>query len=165
MVTACTTSTIVNYHMNNQLTWLETGIINFFKQLQASWQQLLPWNVLMMHHDLYMQSLSTVDQNHTQLYQQYHQQWTINEVNMDWYYFICNWGNCNGDFNWIWRWYKGGIFNIYSSRTRNPGVLTHNFEVMTVTLGLWNIHQKYFYRCASVVSCGSIWHNPQSYAT
>ena len=32
------------------------------------------------------------------------------------------------------------IFKIYSSTTRNPGDMTHNFEVMTVTLGLWTSH-------------------------
>ena len=32
------------------------------------------------------------------------------------------------------------IVKIYSSRTRNSGVMTHNFEVMNITLGLWTSH-------------------------
>ena len=32
------------------------------------------------------------------------------------------------------------IFKICSSRTDNPGVMNHNFEVMTVTPGLWTSH-------------------------
>ena len=42
------------------------------------------------------------------------------------------------------------ICKIYSSTTRNPGVMIHNFEVMTITPGLWTNHNHSSYPLPAV---------------
>ena len=86
---------------------------------------------------------STVDHNHYQYHQQCHQQLDMNEIVwscMQWIWSLIIWVVIEVMIEEYTAKGQNSIFKIYSSRTRNPSVMTHNFEVMTVTPGLWTSH-------------------------
>ena len=64
-----------------------------------------------------------------------------------------------------WRGIQMNIIFRYSSSTRNPRVIWHNFGVTVITSGSWTYGNPHSYRFFQSTNSGSTWNNPQSYAT